>query len=82
MDAARAATHSSDYTATLANNQNSPSTFYTVYPENANSVAPPNITLPAGQTRQFTPLFLVGASPSRQNPLDPRPARVNPRDAR
>ncbi|HLK66747.1 MAG TPA: malectin domain-containing carbohydrate-binding protein [Bryobacteraceae bacterium] len=69
VDAARAASHSSDYTATLANNQNSPSTFYTIYPENANSVAPSTATLAAGQTQQFTPLFLVGASPSRQNPL-------------
>ena len=60
---------SSDWTATTANNTTSPSTFYTIYPGNSNSVAPSLISLAAGQTEQFSPLFLSSASASRSTQL-------------
>jgi RHS repeat-associated protein len=69
VDAALAATHTTDWTATAANNQSSPATFYTIYPENANSLAPSSQTLTSSQTQQFTPLFLVGATNTVANPL-------------
>lgn len=47
-DAARnPAGRSADWLATAANNQNSPSTFYTIYPENSNSIAPQPLDSPA-----------------------------------
>ena len=61
--------HSADWIATAANNQNSPATFYTIYPENTNSVDPPTATVSAGQTQQFLPLFTVSAATSIPNPL-------------
>jgi len=61
--------HSADWTATAANNQNSPSTFYTIYPENTNSIDPSSVTLSGGQTQQFLPLFTVTAAATSANPL-------------
>jgi hypothetical protein len=71
VDAARnpGTTHSADWTATAANNQNSPATFYTIFPENTNSVDPPSVTLSGGQTQQFIPLFTVSPAVNTANPL-------------
>ena len=71
LDAARNPnlTHSPDWIATAANNQNSPSTFYAIYPENANSVAPLSTTVGSSQTQQFSALFTVGALAASPNPL-------------
>jgi RHS repeat-associated protein len=71
VDAARnpSTTHSADWAATASNNQNSPATFYTIYPENTNSVDAPSVTLSAGQTQQFLPLFTVTAAATTANPL-------------
>jgi RHS repeat-associated protein len=81
VDAANAASHSADWAATAANNQSSPATFYTIYPENANSVSPVSQTLTSGQTQQFTPVFTVGALASAGTPLTllgslPTPSRA------
>ena len=70
LDAARnPATPSPDWTATTLANQNSPSTFYTIYPENTNSIAPPTITLGSSQTQQFSALFTVGGPATTTNSL-------------
>ncbi|HEX4133776.1 MAG TPA: LamG-like jellyroll fold domain-containing protein, partial [Bryobacteraceae bacterium] len=65
---------SADWIATGFNNQNSPSTFYTIYPEDSNSLAPGTSRLSSSQlgtqTQQFTALFTAGAVVSNQtNPL-------------
>ncbi|MGB0065347.1 MAG: DUF2341 domain-containing protein, partial [Terracidiphilus sp.] len=46
-------TRSSDWIQTQFNNQSSPATFYTFYPQNAVQVAPPSISLYASQNEQF-----------------------------
>jgi len=50
-----------DWIATEYNNQNSPATFYTIYPENATLVAPANTVLSSSQSQQFTAIFTANA---------------------
>ena len=45
---------SADWIATEFNNQDSPSTFYTLYAENGELVVPAVVSLSAGQSQQFT----------------------------
>ena len=54
---------------TAANNQNSPSSFYTIYPENSNSIAPSLTGIGNSQTQQFQPIFLAKPTPGTANPL-------------
>jgi hypothetical protein len=69
VDAARYATHTTDWDVTALHNQDSPATFYTIYPENTNSIAPGGTLLSASETQQFTPLFTVGGGTTSANPL-------------
>ncbi|MGA2649953.1 MAG: DUF2341 domain-containing protein [Terracidiphilus sp.] len=46
-------TRSSDWIQTQFNDESSPATFYTFYPQNAVQVAPPSISLYASQNEQF-----------------------------
>ena len=70
VDAALNATgQSADWIATAAANQISPSTFYTVFPENSNAVSPASASLANSQTQQFTPLFTMSAAANTTNPL-------------
>ncbi len=60
---------SADWIAAEYASQNSPSTFYTIYPANTNSIDPPSASLGASQTQQFTSMFTVSASATSSNPL-------------
>ena len=60
---------SPDWIAAEYASENSPSTFYTIYPANANSIDPPSASLGASQTQQFTSMFTVSASARSANPL-------------
>jgi hypothetical protein len=62
------AVRSADWIATEFANQNSPSTFYSILPENGNGIAPASTLLTSSQTQQFSAVFNVGAGPSRSNP--------------
>ncbi|MBZ5729371.1 MAG: Ig-like domain-containing protein, partial [Acidobacteriia bacterium] len=62
-------THSADWVATQLNNQSSPATFYAIYPENANSIAPLTALLGSLQTQQFAAILPVTAAASRTAPL-------------
>ena len=55
---------SADWIATEYNNQNSPSTFYSVAPENtqAISISPASTALSYSQTQRFQPAFIGGCS--------------------
>jgi RHS repeat-associated protein len=83
LDAARNpnVTHSADWTAAALNNQNSPATFYTIYPENANSIAPASPTLTSLQTQQFTALFTVSGAVNSAHALMPLGAVATPSPA-
>lgn len=58
------AARSADWIATEYNNQNSPSTFYTIYPENTMNVAvdPATAALYGSQTQQFSSLVFGGCT--------------------
>ena len=53
---------SADWIATEYINQHSPSTFYTLYPENAEEVIPATVSLSASQSQQFTVLGSTAGS--------------------
>jgi YD repeat-containing protein len=53
---------SADWITAEYNNQSSPSTFYTIYPENAVAVVPATTNLYAGQSQQFTAAGACGAA--------------------
>jgi RHS repeat-associated protein len=57
-----ATVRSPDWIATEYANQNSPSTFYTLYPEDAVEVVPATANLYAGQSQQFSALGACGAA--------------------
>ena len=53
---------SGDWIAAEVNNENSPSTFYTIYPENATIVSPANTVLSNSQSQQLTAIFTANAA--------------------
>ncbi|MGA2434601.1 MAG: DUF2341 domain-containing protein [Bryobacteraceae bacterium] len=60
---------SADWIAAEYNSQNSPSTFYTIYPENSTLITPANTSLTNSQTQQFTAIFTSNASANAVSPL-------------
>jgi hypothetical protein len=56
------AARSADWIASEYNNQSSPSTFYTLHPENAQAVLPGNASLYASQSQSFSATGACGAA--------------------
>jgi RHS repeat-associated protein len=60
---------SADWIATAYNNQVSPSTFYTLFPENAVEVFPATVNLYAGQSQQFEAAGVCGSALTWSMPI-------------
>ena len=60
---------SADWISASFHNQSSPATFYTIYPENANSVIPSSALLSSNQTQQFTAALMAVPGANSSKPL-------------
>ena len=72
---------SADWIAAGFNNQNSPGTFYSIYPENADSVIPASSLLSSGQTQQFTAALMAAPAVGVTTPLTLLGAAATPSPA-
>ncbi len=65
---------SSDWVQTEYSNQSAPSTFYALYPENAQEIIPSAVSLSGSQSQQFTVLGSTGGSCSSPSVIWAMPA--------